>query len=344
MKIKTKKKRIYLMKFYKKNFATQKENIQDKTEENQTTNLNNNNNSEEKDSDNFKIPEDAEILKISPTQKNWRVDILSVFPNLNEGIEMDEIENWINELRSYEKAMQLGCVWVVKCGKSYGRYPRKLELICTKNGCTAYFNMRVQESKGNKYYLEEEQATHDQHIKFTEKEIFNRVNRIKSLKGTRVRKPKDKKNNSIKSGNLQDDQDINDDNEENTQDDPNQKSSTLLQEQQNLVSQNIQQNSQQIQQYQMTRNQKEINYDESKYDLLFKDPDVENKKVYKKRGRKPANYHLQQQEEIAQQQQLQNQDIQQPKEAIQLENEHVGGGEAGYKLIRIAVRIQKSRK
>lgn len=87
--------------------------------------------------------------------------------------------------------MQLGCVWVVKCGKSNGKYPRKLELICTKNSCTGFFNLRVIENKDNKYYLEEDNSTHDTHCKYTDKEILSRVNRIKSLK---VRKPKSKTN------------------------------------------------------------------------------------------------------------------------------------------------------
>lgn len=82
-------------------------------------------------------------------------------------------------------------MWVVKCGKSYGKYPRKLELICTKNSCQANFSLRVSENKGNKYYLEEDKSTHDTHPPFTDKEISNRVNRILSLKD---RKPKKNKN------------------------------------------------------------------------------------------------------------------------------------------------------
>ena len=62
---------------------------------------------------------------------------------MKDGIKENDIEAWINELRSVEKAKILGCVWVLKCGKSYGKYPKKLELMCTKYGCTAYFNLRL---------------------------------------------------------------------------------------------------------------------------------------------------------------------------------------------------------
>ena len=62
----------------------------------------------------------------------WKKNIFEIFPDIKDGIKQENIENWINELRSLERAKQLGCVWVVKCGKSYGKYPKKLELICTK--------------------------------------------------------------------------------------------------------------------------------------------------------------------------------------------------------------------